>query len=79
MLLRLLADPARVVTVSKLIAGALSGIIPDSNGFLKMLNTFFGSQYVWITNVSMVFASFYYHDHSECSASVAVLLYPGCI
>ena len=24
-----------------------------------MLNTFFGSQYVWITNVSMVFASFF--------------------
>ena len=54
-----LAYAAIVVTVSKLIAGALSGIIPDSNGFLKMLNTFFGSQYVWITNVSMVFASFF--------------------
>ncbi|SDB34978.1 DUF819 domain-containing protein [Butyrivibrio sp. INlla16] len=52
-----LAYAVIVVTVSKLIAGFLSGIIPDSNGFLKMLNTFFGSQYVWITNVSMVFAS----------------------
>ena len=54
-----LAYAALVVTVSKLIAGFLSGIIPDSNGFMKMLNTFFGSQYVWITNVSMVFASFF--------------------
>ncbi|WP_024865607.1 DUF819 family protein [Butyrivibrio sp. FCS014] len=54
-----LAYAAIVVTVSKLIAGFLSGIIPESNGFLKMLNTFFGSQYVWITNVSMVFASFF--------------------
>ncbi|MBE5826661.1 MAG: DUF819 family protein [Butyrivibrio sp.] len=54
-----LAYAVLVVTVSKLIAGFLSGIIPDSNGFMKMLNTFFGSQYVWITNVSMVFASFF--------------------
>ena len=54
-----LAYAAVVVTVSKLIATFLSGIIPESNGFLKMLNTFFGSQYVWITNVSMVFASFF--------------------
>ncbi len=54
-----LAYAAIVVTVSKLIAGFLSGIIPESNGFLKMLNTFFGSQYVWITNVSMVFASLF--------------------
>ncbi len=54
-----LAYAAVVVTVSKLIAGFLAGIIPESNGFLKMLHTFFGSQYVWITNVSMVFASFF--------------------
>lgn len=60
-----LAYSAIVVTISKLIAGALLGIIPDSNGFLKMLNTFFGSQYVWITNVSMVFASFFENKAKE--------------
>lgn len=54
-----LAYAVIVVTVSKLIAAFFIGIIPESNVFLKMLNTFFGSQYVWITNVSMVFASFF--------------------
>jgi uncharacterized membrane protein len=51
------AYSAIVVTISKLIGGFLAGIIPQSNAFLKMLNTFFGSQYVWITNISLVFAT----------------------
>ena len=51
------AYSAIVVTFAKLIGGFLSDIIPQSNAFLKMLNTFFGSQYVWITNISMVFAT----------------------
>ncbi|ADL32992.1 hypothetical protein bpr_I0243 [Butyrivibrio proteoclasticus B316] len=51
------AYAAIVVMFSKLIAGFLSDTIPQSNAFLKMLNTFFGSQYVWITNISMIFAS----------------------
>ncbi len=46
-----------VVTFAKLIGGFFSGIIPQSNAFLKMLNVFFGSQYVWITNISMIFAT----------------------
>lgn len=54
-----MAYTAVVVTVSKLIAAFFAGVIPDNNGLLKMLNTFFGSQYVWITNVSMVFASLF--------------------
>lgn len=54
-----MAYAAVVVTVSKLIAAFFAGVIPDNNGLLKMLNTFFGSQYVWITNVSMVFASLF--------------------
>ena len=46
-----------VVTFSKLIAGFLAGIIPQNNAFLRMLNVFFGSQYVWITNISVIFSS----------------------
>lgn len=46
-----------VVTISKLIAGVLSSAIPTGNWFLNMLNTFFGSQYVWITTVAMLFAT----------------------
>ncbi len=45
------------MTFSKLIAGFLSEMIPQSNALFKMLNTFFGSQYVWITNISLIFAS----------------------
>ena len=48
-----------VVTVSKLIGDALTAVIPLDNGFLKMCNTFFGSQYVWITLISMVFATYF--------------------
>lgn len=48
-----------VVFLSKLLSGFLTGIIPTGNAFLKMLNTFFGSQYVWITNFSMIFATFF--------------------
>ena len=51
------AYAAIVVTFSRLIAGALSDVIPKNNALLRMLNTFFGSQYVWITNISLVFAS----------------------
>jgi len=48
-----------VVTFAKLTGGFFSGIIPQTNAFLKMLNTFFGSQYVWITNISVLFATFF--------------------
>ena len=51
------AYSAIVVTFAKLIGGFLSDTIPQSNAFLRMLNTFFGSQYVWITNISMLFAT----------------------
>jgi uncharacterized membrane protein len=54
-----LAYTAIVVTVSKIIAGFFSDIIPESNALFKMLNTFCGSQYVWITNISLIFASFF--------------------
>ncbi|MCH4166112.1 MAG: DUF819 family protein [Megasphaera sp.] len=47
-----------VVTISKIIGGALGGVIPVDNWFMKMGNTFLGSQYVWITLISMIFATF---------------------
>ena len=49
-----------VVTVSKFIGATLGGLIPaDANWFTKMCNTFLGSQYVWITMISMIFATFF--------------------
>ena len=43
-----------VVTISKLIAQGLSDIIPTGNMALNMCNTFFGSQYIWITTLSII-------------------------
>lgn len=46
-----------VVTVSKAIGTFLGSAIPTESSVLHMCNTFFGSQYVWITIISMVFAT----------------------
>lgn len=43
-----------VVTISKLIAQSLSNVIPTGNIMLNMCNTFFGSQYIWITTISII-------------------------
>ncbi len=43
-----------VVTISKLIAEGLSNVIPTGNIVLNMCNTFFGSQYIWITTLSII-------------------------
>ena len=59
------AYAAVVVTISKLVGGLLGEVIPQSNPFLKMLNTFFGSQYVWITNISILFASLFEKQAGE--------------
>ena len=52
-----MAFAAIVVYLSKLIGGFFADLIPTDNWFLKMLNTFFGSQYVWITNLSLVWST----------------------
>lgn len=49
-----------VVMLAKLIAGIVSGLIPsgdDVNPALNILNAFLGSQYVWITTLSMIVAT----------------------
>ena len=48
------AYAAIVVTFSRLIAEMLSNIIPTGNVLLNMCNTFFGSQYVLITTLSII-------------------------
>ncbi len=52
-----LAYAAVVVFLARLIGGFFAGLIPTDNWFTQMLNTFFGSQYVWITNLSLVFST----------------------
>ena len=52
-----MAFAAVVVFLSKLVGSFFAGLIPADNWFLKMLNTFFGSQYVWITNFSLIWST----------------------
>ena len=47
-----------VVTLSKFVAGTIGGMLTGDGGMMQMLRTFFGSQYVWITMFSMLFATF---------------------
>lgn len=53
-----LAYAAVVVLASRLIGGFFKSIIPENGELLKVLRTFFGSEYVWITNISVLVASF---------------------
>ncbi len=60
-----LAYAAVIVFLSKLIGGFFAGLIPQDNWFTRMLNTFFGSQYVWITNFSVIFATCFHRQAEE--------------
>ena len=64
-----------VVFVAKLIAGALSALIPDTNAVLHMINTFFGSEYVWITTVAMACATFGEKQVAKLSGSQEIGTY----
>ena len=47
-----------VVTISKFLGATLSALVPPDGSWLsKMGGTFLGSQYIWITLISMIFAS----------------------
>lgn len=49
-----------VVTISKFLGATLSTLVPPDGSWLsKMGGTFLGSQYVWITLISMIFASIF--------------------
>ncbi|ANR70532.1 hypothetical protein AXF19_05770 [Selenomonas sp. oral taxon 126] len=49
-----------VVTVSKAIGGVFVTLVPPDGGWLaKMCSAFLGSQYVWLTVLSVGFASFF--------------------
>lgn len=49
-----------VVTISKFLGSTFATLVPADGGMLsKMCSTFLGSQYVWITLLSVVFASFF--------------------
>ncbi len=53
-----IAYAVTIVFLSILISHAIAGAIPTDNAVLKMCNIFFGSQYVWITTLSMIVATY---------------------
>ena len=53
-----LAYAVVIVFFSNLISMGIANVIPTDNAILKMCNTFFGSQYVWITTLSMIVATY---------------------
>lgn len=49
-----------VVWVSQIIAGLFSGLVPENPGvFMDFVGKFLGSQYVWITTISVIVATFF--------------------
>lgn len=64
-----------VVTLSRNLGAFLGSVIPTDGGFAKMGNTFFSSQYVWITLFSMLFATFFEKEASRMSGAQEIGTY----
>ena len=64
-----------VVYIAKLIAALFSALIPNTGVALHMLNTFFGSEYVWITTVAMAAATFGEKQVAKLSGSQEIGTY----
>ena len=69
------AYAAAVVFAAKLISTFVGGLIPDTGVALHMLHTFFGSEYVWITTVSMACATFGEKQVAKLSGSQEIGTY----
>lgn len=63
------------VWIAKLIAAFLGGAIPANNAFMKIIATFFGSQYVWITTVSIIAATCFADKFEEMHGSQEIGTY----
>ena len=61
------AYAAIVVTISKVTADFFTGAIPKGNMIFNMLNTFLGSQYIWITTISIVISAVFEKKIEELS------------
>lgn len=53
-----LAYAVMVVFISKLIGAGFKAVIPDEGTFGHIMYTFLGSDYVWMTTISMIVATF---------------------
>ena len=55
------------MTISKVTADFFTGAIPKGNMIFNMLNTFLGSQYIWITTISIVISAVFEKKIEELS------------
>ena len=69
------AYAAAVVFAAKLISTFVGGLLPNTGVVLHMLHTFFGSEYVWITTVSMACATFGEKQVAKLSGSQEIGTY----
>ena len=69
------AYAATVVYAAKIISALIGGLIPDTGVVCHILHTFFGSEYVWITTVSMACATFGEKQVAKLSGSQEIGTY----
>lgn len=69
------AISAVIVMISKLIAGFLGGLIPTGNFILDLFNNLLGSQYVWITTISILVATLFDKQVSQIAGSSEIGTY----
>ena len=66
---------AAIVMASKLLAGWIGGLIPDSTFILSLLKSLLGSQYIWITTLAILVATFGSHQIDKVSGSQEIGTY----
>jgi len=65
-----------VVWAANIIAGLFSGMVPENPGvFMDFVGKFFGSQYVWITTISVIIATFFDKQVATMSGSQEIGTY----
>ncbi len=70
------AISAIIVTLANIFSGIISGLIPEDSGvILYMLHNFLGSEYIWITTFSIIFATFFSKQASEVAGSQEIGTY----
>lgn len=65
-----------VVWVSRIIGGIFSGMVPENPGaFMDFVGKFLGSQYVWITTISVIVATCFQKDVEKMHGSQEIGTY----
>lgn len=69
------AISAVIVMISKLVAGWIGTLIPTDNFILTLLNSLLGSQYIWITTLALLLATFGHKQVEKVSGAQEIGTY----